>query len=77
MGRPPLRKKGAMTAAERQRRHRRKLRKEQREAEVLATRVRHLQPQSDHDRGRHPVTSQGFRAFQTLRKRHTVFGCDG
>ena len=42
MGRPPLRKKGAMTAAERQRRHRRKLRKEQREAEVLATRVRNM-----------------------------------
>jgi hypothetical protein len=35
MGRPPLRKKGAMTAAEQQRRHRRKLRKEQREAEVI------------------------------------------
>ena len=26
---------------------------------------------------RHTVTSQGFRAFQTFRKRHTVFGCDG
>src|SRR3984893_3150743 len=38
MGRPALRKKGPMTAAERQRRRRRKLRREKREAEMMAER---------------------------------------
>jgi hypothetical protein len=38
MGRPALRKKGPMTAAERQRRRRRRLRAERRKAEVLAKR---------------------------------------
>ena len=33
-GRPPLRKKGAMTSAERQRRHRRKLRAARRQAQI-------------------------------------------
>jgi hypothetical protein len=39
MGRPPIRKKGAMTAAERQRRHRRKLRAERRAAEIETKRA--------------------------------------
>jgi hypothetical protein len=41
VGRPALRKKGAFTAAERQRRHRKKLRREQRPAELAAKRERH------------------------------------
>jgi hypothetical protein len=41
VGRPALRKKGAFTAAERQRRHRQKLRREQRPAEHEAARERH------------------------------------
>src|SRR4051794_2429646 len=40
MGRPPLRKKGPMTAAERQRRHRRKVKIERRQAEIMAARER-------------------------------------
>lgn len=43
MGRPPLRKKGAFTAAERQRRRRARLRKEKRAAEVDAMRARNLE----------------------------------
>jgi hypothetical protein len=39
VGRPALRKKGAFTAAERQRRHRQKLRREQRAAEKDAERA--------------------------------------
>jgi hypothetical protein len=42
MGRPPLRKKGAMTAAERQRRRRAKLKREAREAAVKKTRAENL-----------------------------------
>lgn len=40
MGRPTIFKKGPLTPAERQRRHRKKLRKEKRAAEVIATRER-------------------------------------
>jgi len=43
IGRPTIFKKGPLTAAERQRRHRRKLHREQRAAEVLATRERNRQ----------------------------------
>jgi len=39
LGRPSIRKKGAMTAAERQRRHRRKLRAARRAAEMAEQRV--------------------------------------
>jgi hypothetical protein len=46
MGRPTLYKKGAMTAAQRQRRHRAKLRREKKAAEVLTMRARNAAPRN-------------------------------
>jgi hypothetical protein len=42
MGRPAIRKRGPLTGAERQRRHRQKLKRERREAEKLAAREKNL-----------------------------------
>src|SRR4051812_26780605 len=50
MGRPPLRKTGPMTAAERQRRHRRRIRAEHRQAEVAAKRERNEATHKDAER---------------------------
>jgi hypothetical protein len=47
MGRPPLRKSGAMTAAERQRRHRHKVKAERRQAEMAVARERSAVPFRD------------------------------